>query len=248
MKKIIYIFCVFLLFSCDSGNTGDCFQTLGKIIQIEVPLPSFEKILVNRDVELVITQGAEQKVIIETGKNLMNDVVAEVIENRLVLTNNNSCNYIRDYGITKVFVTAPNLTEIRSSTQYDISSNGVLTYPSLTLFSEDFGAPDTFNVGDFRLNLNNENLTVVFNNLSVCYVKGETENLSINFAAGNARFEGRNLTAQKVNVNNRSSNDMVVNPQQELTGVIRGVGNVISVNQPPLINVDELYKGRLIFE
>ncbi|XCF07191.1 head GIN domain-containing protein [Tamlana crocina] len=248
MKKIIYILCALVLWSCDSENTGDCFQTAGEPIQNEVMLPSFNKILVNRDVELVITQGAEQKVIVETGKNLMNDVVAEVIENRLVLTNNNTCNYVRDYGITKVFVTSPNLTEIRSSTQYDISSNGVLTYPSLTLFSEDFGAPDTFNVGDFRLNLNNENLTVAFNNLSVCYVEGETENLNINFAAGNARYEGRNLIAQKVNVNNRSSNDMVVNPQQEITGVIRGVGNVISVNQPPLVNVEELYKGRLIFE
>lgn len=248
MNKIVYIIYVFLLFSCDSENTGDCFQTAGEIIQNEVELSTFDKVLVNRDVELVITQGAEQKVIIETGKNLMNDVVAEVFGNQLILTDNNTCNYVRDYGITKVYVTSPNLTEIRSSTQYDISSNGTLAYPNITLLSEDFGAPNTFNMGDFRLKLNNENLTVVFNNLSVCYLEGETENLNVIFAAGNSRFEGRNLVSQKVSVNNRSSNDMVVNPQQELTGVIRGVGNVISVNQPLLVDVDELYKGRLIFE
>lgn len=248
MKKIVYILCLLVLFSCDSENAGDCFQTIGEIQATEIEVSSFNKILVNRDIELVITQGAEQKVIVETGENLMNDVVVEVIENRLVITDNNTCNNVRDYGVTKVYVTSPNLTEIRSSTQYDISSDGVLTYPSLTLLSEDYGAPNTFNVGDFRLKLNNQNLTVVFNNLSVCYVEGETENLFINFAAGNSRFEGRNLVAQKVNVNNRSSNDMIVNPQQELTGVIRGVGHVISVNHPPLVNVDELYKGRLIFE
>ena len=54
--------------------------------------------------------------------------------------------------------------------------------------------------------------------------------------------------AQKVNVWNRSSNDMIVNPQQEITGKISGTGNVICVNRPPIVDVEEQYKGRLIFE
>ncbi len=248
MKKLIYILYLLVLFSCDNENTGDCFQTAGVIVQNEITLAEFDKILVNRDIELLITQGTEQKVVIETGKNLMNDVVAEVVENQLVLTDNNSCNYVRKYGTTKVYVTSPNITEIRSSTQYDISSNGVLAYPNLTLLSEDFGAPNTFNVGDFRLEVDNESVRVVFNNLSVCYLEGETENLNIVFAAGSPRFEGRNLVAQNVALNNRSSNDMIVNPQQEVTGTIRGVGDVILVNRPPVIEIQQLYKGRVVFE
>jgi len=41
---------------------------------------------------------------------------------------------------------------------------------------------------------------------------------------------------------------MVVNPQLELTGELLGTGNLISVNQPPLVDVERLYTGRLIFE
>ena len=178
----------------------------------------------------------------------MNDVTAEVIKNELILTDNNSCNYIREYGATKVFVTSPNITQIRSSTQYDVSSEGVLTYPDLMILSEDFGAPDSFTIGDFRLEIDNSNFSVVFNNLSVCHISGATDNLSVRFAAGNSRFEGQSLVAQNVFVDNRSSNDMIVNPQQELKGTIRGVGDVISVNEPPTVDVQELYKGRLIFE
>jgi len=248
MKKLVYILFFSLIIACDSESAGDCLQKAGAIIQKVVTVSSFDKILVNRDIELIIKEGTTQSVVIETGKNLINDVELNVIDGRLILTNNNFCNYIRDYGITKIYVTSPNITEVRSSTQYDISSDGVLCYPSLNVLSEDFGAPESFNVGDFKLEVNNTRLSVVFNNLSVAYISGETDNLSITFAAGTSRFEGRNLMAQNVSVFNRGSNDMIVNPQQKITGKISGIGDVISVNAPPIIDVEEVYRGRLIFE
>ena len=248
MKNLIYIFILVFLFSCDNENSGDCFQETGAIIQEEVSLGSFNKIVVNRDVELILKEGSQQEIIIETGKNLLNDVVAEVIDNQLVLTDNNTCNYVRSYGVTKVYVTAPNITEIRSSTQYDISSDGVLTYPSLRILSENFSQPSAFAVGNFNLEIDNNSFYVLFNGASNCFVSGKTNNLDVSFSAGGSRFEGENLIAQEVTFWNRGSNDMIVNPQQSITGRIVGVGNVISVNKPPVINVEAMYKGRLIFK
>ena len=248
MQKLKYILICLIVMACDSENAGDCFQKSGSIIQQDIVVDSFDKILVNRDIELILKEDDNQKVTIETGENLLNDVVAEVIDGRLILTDNNTCNYVRDYGVTKVYVNAPNIAEIRSSTQYDVSSDGVLTYPNLNILSEDFGAAGSFNVGDFRLQIDNTSLNVVFNNISICYVSGQTENLNLIFASGTSRFEGRNLIAQKVIVSNRSSNDMIVNPQQELSGQILGIGDVISTNTPPIVNVEVLYRGRLIFE
>ena len=248
MKNIFYIIVITLLFSCNSENANDCFQTTGPIVKQEVALGAFDKILVNRDVELILKEGTDQKVVIETGKNLLNDVEAVVVDGKLILSDNNSCNFVRDYGVTKVYVTAPNITEIRSSTQYDISSDGVLTYPSLTILSEDYNAPDTFTIGNFRLQINNASFRVVFNNLSNCFVSGTTTNLNVTFASGLSRFEGRNLIAQKVTIWNRSSNDMILNPIQEISGKISGTGDVICVNHPPVVNVEQQYKGRLIFE
>jgi hypothetical protein len=247
MKKIIYIVISVLMIACNSEQAGDCFQTTGTIIQQEVSVSNFDKILVNRAIELIVKEGAEQKVIIETGKNLLNDVEAVVTDGKLILTDNNSCNYVRDYGVTKVYVTSPNITEIRSSTQYDVRSDGVLTYPTLTVLAEDYNNPDTFTNGNFKLQIDNVTFRLVFNNLSNCYISGKTDNLNITFAAGTSRFEGANLVAQNVTLWNRSSNDMIVNPQQSITGKISGTGNVISVTHPPIVEVQELYKGRLIF-
>lgn len=248
MKVLKYIVLFSLFFACDSENTSDCFQKTGSIVQQEIVLETFDKILVNRDVELIIKQGLEQRVIVETGKNLLNDVEISVLNNQLILTDNNSCNFVREYGVTKVYVTSPNITEIRSSTQYDISSDGVLTYPDLVILSEDFFQTDTFTSGNFNLQIDNSSFRLVFNNLSNCFISGETNNLNITFAAGTSRFEGRDLIAENVTIWNRSSNDMILNPQQSLTGLISGTGDVISVNKPPIVDVEEQYNGRLIFE
>ena len=248
MKKLIYILFAIFILACDSENAGDCFQKTGSTVQQEIVVPIFNKILVNRDVELILKEGSEQKVIIETGDNLLNDVSAVVKDGQLVLTDHNTCNYVRNYNVTKVFVTSPNITEIRSSTQYDIRSDGVLTYPSLTVLSEDFSAPDTFTNGNFYLQIDNLAFYLVFNNLSNCFISGETNILNITFASGNSRFEGENLVAQSITLWNRSSNDMIVNPQQEIKGLISGTGDVVSINQPLVIEVDEVYKGRLIFK
>ncbi|MGK0253353.1 MAG: hypothetical protein ACI9OE_000822 [Mariniflexile sp.] len=247
MKKIIFILVLILLFSCNSENAGDCFQTTGAIVQQEVTVSSFDKILVNRDIELIIKDGLEQKVIIESGKNLLNDVEAVVVDGKLILTDNNSCNYVRNYGVTKVFITSPNITEIRSSTQYDVRSEGVLTYPSLTILAEDYSAPGTFTNGNFRLEIDNNSFNVVFNNISNGFISGKTNNLNVTLASGTSRFEAQNLVAQNVAIWNRSSNDMILNPQLSITGKISGTGDVICLNKPQIVGVEQQYKGRLIF-
>lgn len=248
MKKIIYILTLIGLLACDSESAGDCFQTKGATVQQEVVVTPFEKILVNRDVELILKEGIDYEVVIETGENLMNDVEVIVVSNELKLSDNNTCNYIRDYGITKIYVTAPNITSIRSSTQYDVSSDGILNYPNISLVSEDFNAPGSFTVGDFRLQINSSRLNVVSNNISSFYISGQVDDLVIGFYSGAGRFEGENLIADNISVYHRGSNDMIVNPQVSLTGELSGTGNLISINNPSTVEVEQLYIGQLIFQ
>ena len=94
LKRIVYILTLIILFTCDSENAGDCFQTTGNIIQQEFAVSSFDRILVNRDIELILKEGFLEKVIVETGENLLNDVKVEVIDSQLILTDNNVCNGI----------------------------------------------------------------------------------------------------------------------------------------------------------
>lgn len=247
MKKILYISLVLITFSC--SKITDCFQSEGNIVQETVTgLAAFDKILVNRDIELILSEATNHSVVIETGDNLIEGVTAVVVNGELQLTDDNTCNYTRDYNVTKVYVTAPNITEIRSSTQFSIRSEGVLNYPNLIVYSEDDGNSDFNNVGDFYLNIAADSFRVVSNNHSNYFINGTTNTLTVGFFSGGGRFEGANLIAQEVNVFHRGYNDIIVNPQVAITGAIRSTGDVIAKHQPPIVDVQEYYTGRLIFE
>ena len=249
MKKLIYSVIATVLLSCNGKNVPDCFQNSGAIVQKEFTVAEFSEIIVFERVQLIIKDAPEQKITVETGEYLMDEIVVKVEDGQLILKNENGCNLTRDYGITKIYVSVPNVRSIRSSTGLPILSDGILNYPDLALVSEDFETEGHYQSnGDFRLDVNCTNLTVATNNLSHLFLNGTVENLTIGFYSGNSRFEGRNLIAQNISIFQRSSNDMILNPQLTLTGEIRSTGNVIMVNEPPVVDVQTYYTGSLIVE
>lgn len=250
MKKFFYIAVVVLFFGCDSEKGLDCFQASGSIIQEEFTVEDFSKIIVWERVQLIIQQGDTQKVVVETGENLLNDIEVKVIDGQLNLYNHNACNLVRDYGLTKVYVTAPNITEIRSSTGLPTKSLGVLRYPSLRLLSEDQNTEDGYHIdGDFELELDVESLIIVANGLSRFYLSGHADTLTIGLYSGDCGVDAGNLITDNVVINlHRSTSDIIVNPQVSIYAKLVSIGNVISKNRPPLVEKIELYTGRLIFE
>lgn len=245
--EVCFVF-LSVLSACNGDNVPDCFQNAGALVREEIVVPDFTKITVFENVKLVIKQGAEQKLEVETGEFLREEVIVSVEGDRLVLRDENGCNFVRDFGLTTVYVTAPNITEIRSSTGFPITSDGVLGYPSLTLLSESFTEPEAETTdGEFNLEVDSENIGIVTNGIAFFELGGTVENFSITIAAGDSRVETSGLIAQNVTINHRGSNDVLIDPRQSLSGVIRGTGDVISFNRPSEVNVEVLFNGRLIF-
>ena len=247
MTKIKAILIIFLIVACNSEDANDCFQTSGRLITEEREVTPFSRILVNENVNLIIREGDDFNVSVETGANLINEVEVEVIGDQLVLSDTNDCNFVRDFGITVIIVTAPDITEIRSSTQFDVRSEGVLTFENLRIISEDFGNDEFLNTGNFFLNIENESVTVIFNNLSNCFIEGSTNNLNVSFFAGNSRFEGSNFIVTDIELFHRGTNDMLLFPTNSIRGDIFATGDVQIFNRPPVIEVIEHFNGRLIF-
>src|SRR5690606_33937371 len=79
MKKHLYLWLIILSFNCNSEDAADCFQTRGTTVQQQIDVPEFTKILVNRNIQLIVKQGAQAQVVVETGENLISDVEVEVV-------------------------------------------------------------------------------------------------------------------------------------------------------------------------
>ena len=244
MKKIILLVgLIFINFGC--SKPSECIESTGSIITKDFPVADFSKITVHQGISLVITEGPVNKVEVQTGENLMSNIQATVVDGLLTLKDNTTCNWVRDYGNTVVFITAPNITEINSKTERIIASNGILTYPILRLIAMDLS--DGAGTGDFNIQVNNSQTVIENNNVSRYYISGQTDNLSVNFYNGNGRFSGDNLSAKSIYVYHRGSNDMIVKPTESITGKMVSTGNVILKNNPPIVDVQQLYHGRVIY-
>ena len=250
--KIVFFLLVFLLVSC--GISEDCFKGNGNQVTQTFLLENFSKIKVYDGVGLVVKEGSNYEVKVVTSDNIIDDLEVRLDGDMLVVKDNSSCNIARDYGQTTVYVTIPDGTisplipelELHCKTEQKIQSDGVLHSPIVRLFSiGDDG--DGAGTGDFYIAVDNLQFVVENNNVSNFYITGHSNEMLLNFYFGNGRFYGENLYAENIKVYHRGSNDIFVYPVQKIEGTIFATGNVVLKNVTPIVNVDEVYRGRVIY-
>jgi hypothetical protein len=246
---LLSFLCLLASLTACSG-LDDCIKSSGAMAtkQIDLQGQTFSTVVVNRGIALVVEQGPVYAVTVKAGHNLVDDIQVQISNNILTLKDGTSCNWTRDYGQTTIYITAPDLTHIHSKTELDITSAGVLSFPHLRLYAMDIldGYPGVGN-GDFRLEVNCPNLTIENNDLSRYFIRGSAQNLWVNFYEWGGIFYGQELVANAIQVYHRGSNDLYVHPVESITGSIYNLGNIYCSPRPPIVNVQEYYRGRIIF-
>lgn len=249
VKKVIFNLLLFGLISCDSSTGWDCLQTSGAVMSQQVDLPPFSSILVSGKTQLIIKQGEVQEITLETGENLLSEIKLTIEEDTLVIENDNTCDFVRESALTKVYVTAPNITSIRNASSFPVTSEGVLAFNQLSLLSDDVGdGTDFLTTGGWDLTLDVVQLSVTTNGFTRFELDGKAQRAFYGLFAGHATIEAFDLITQEVSFFHRSSGDLKVHPVQSIRGTLFSVGNVIANNQPPIVEVSVLFQGALLFE
>jgi len=244
MKNILYIFFVILSFnSCKK----ECIETPGKSVEREFEVPAFTKIIVFQGVEVHIIDSPIQKIVVKTGINRLNNIFFQVIDATLEIKSDDSCGINPTKDPIKVFIFSPIISSIRNSGEYTIYSDGILTYPSIELISEDFQS-NYLNIGNFQLEIQNQDVSVISNGYSNIQIKGFTNYLYLGYFSGLGKFEGKEFLVNQIEFYHRGENNLKVNPIQSLKGQFYSVGNLISYNHPPIVLTSEHYTGKLVFE
>ncbi len=242
MKKIIYIICIItIITSCE--KPWNCENKNTPKIETEFILPAFDKISIFNNVELILEQGVEQKIRLQTTKKSIKTVTIKSEDSTLIIKQKDNCPSAK----IKAYITSPNITELRNASLLPISSKGVLNYPTLTLYSEDFLMPKVLNVGDFHLKVNCEKMTVVSNQVSSFYISGKTKHISFYFY-GLSRFEGENLIADDIFLNHAGHNNIIISPKTRIFGNLYGTGNVVCMKKPKITDVKCHYTGKIIYK
>ena len=241
MKDRIYHFIIVLVFisSCSKENRWDCLKSTGDIITEERTISSeFTAIQTTEDINVVITQGTENKVLVEAGENLMSLITTEVKNTTLVLDNNNKCNWVRgDKHDIYVYVTLKDLTRIIHNGYGKVSGVGTITTSSLTF--------DINGNGDLELDIDVDYCYAEMHKAGDLILTGKARALGI-WTSDNNWVRCSNLITDTVAIDLHTTGDGLVYCTQFLKASIHNSGDIVYYGNPLVKEFSNVGSGEFI--
>lgn len=247
VKYSILFFLMFLLSGCDSESAWDCVQTPGAGVVFEEHVEEFHSITIQGHMDLVLIQDTLTQIKVETRENLATNIHFSIEDGLLFIEEASSCNILKNRSYTTVYIHAPELLSIRNASTGAVRNEGVWVQDEITLISENYFDSAYYNSGTFDMHLEVGELSVLANGNSLFQLKGTADKADISFYSGSARLEANTMQIQEIDLYHRGYNHMLVYPVQAIRGEILNTGDVRAYNQPPIVEVEEKYKGSLIF-
>ena len=225
--------------ACQKTDPTDCFTSTGSDINEERPTKPFRKIILNDNVNLVLTQSANSSILVTAGEKIISKIITEFDEETLIISNYNSCNWVRSFKreIT-VYVNIDTLCQIEYNGSGDISSTNTIQQDSLMLNIWE-GA------GSINLDID------VFRNYIYFHIGTADVNYSgfshLNYISTMSfgPVDARDLETTFTYMSSSGSNNCFVKASNELHAQISSIGNVYYSGNPS-ISLNRTGTGELI--
>lgn len=245
---LLLFFTIWIFCSCDIEATKDCWQSRGETETRSYDVSDLERITIRENIRLEITYGNEDRLEAKGGKTHLDQLNMKQDGESYEFSAEDLCKSGFPEAPIALKLYTSKLKHIRNSSQFNVTSTNTLRLKTLTLIAEEFNDSEALNLGSFQLNVDSEHINITGTGISNFEVSGETEVFNFGTYSGSGSILSRHLTAKVVTFHHRSFSDAIVNPSEVLRGKILSTGNLISIKKPPVIEVEELYTGRLIFE
>ena len=200
MKKFLIIAVVFSLLSSVSYAQKEAYtenREIGK----------FNAISSSTSIDVYITEGSSSTIKVEANRQeLLSRIKTEVRGNELKISFDGRGNNFSNTKM-KVYVTAKNLTAIKTSSSADIHSIGELNAKDIDLVAS--------SSGDIKLHLNAENITCDASSSGDIELKGKAYSVKVN-ASSSGDVDMKNLIVKVAEVSASSSADVDIHVTETL--------------------------------
>jgi hypothetical protein len=244
MRYINHIFFYVLLVAVISCNKSspDCFKKAGKDSKLERTLSPFKIVQLETNIEITLVKGADYKVEIFGGENLLEKVKTSVESGTLIIDNGNSCNFVRGYDDPiKVTVTAPKYDNVITNSVGSIITNA--DFQQDTMFFRSEG-------GDIKINGTYTELKTSSHGNGNVYFSGTTTNMYVYMNGTNYLFASEGVVTNYLFVSNISLGNAHVNLANNgtLEYHISKTGNIYYKGDPAVIKGKSDGKGTILKE
>jgi Putative auto-transporter adhesin, head GIN domain len=241
--QVLYGIVLITLFSlvtgCNKENAPDCFQSAGEDRTIVRDIEPFESIDISDYIQIELLDTNFTAVEITGPKNLLPEVITEVKDGKLIIRNDNTCNFTRSFKreIT-VRICSPEFRNIQNHGTGNLKSINTLNGNVFKLENRDAA-------GRIELDLDVDTASV-YTHTGVCDVvmKGRAFK-TVLFEQGVGYTDARNLQSDYTYINNSSLNDIYASARLYLFGYVKFSGNIYFSGNPT-IDQEIDGQGRLI--
>lgn len=224
--------------ACRKENRGDCFKRTGDIITETRSVSGFDKIFVEDNVNVFITQDSVFEVKVEAGENLIPLIKTELTDGELRIKNDNRCNWTRSYKPqVNVYLKMPVVKYITSDGVGTIKSTNTITTPSFDY--------RLMNLGDIELTVSNQEVIGHMHGAGDIYLHGTTNHHACNIV-GNGFIRASDLRTSYTWISSTTSGNVYVRASDLLQVLIHGNGDVIYYGQPSTVEYEITGTGKLI--
>jgi hypothetical protein len=230
LKILIYnilpLLAVLLLNGCGE-NSPDCMKSAGKIIKEERSLPEFTTLEISGNVNVILTSDSSSTITVEAGEHLLKKIKTEVTGTKLLISNNNSCNWIRSYkNPLNVYIGIKNLQGIFHYSPGLLSTNGQLTKDTIIVH--------LYSNGSVHMDLNSDYIWLDMDNLGDFKLRGNTHTLLV-YTLGLGQLNSEAMSCKELYITGKGQGDTFVRSDSSLVAYLGNSGNVYYSGSPSFI-------------
>ncbi len=240
MKLKIYI--LFFVLAFTLASCIDEWFGSGDIVREEFKLDEYNKIRIHSSFEIYLIQGADHKIEIEAGENLIPNIDFNVNSNmELSVFDENKNNWLRGYDKIKIYLTFKDLNSLTLK-----STSSVVTKDTINVLNLNIYAIGEY--ADINMKINSNITYLVVSESSGGYYKLAGSTYSFDFwARGSAIFNAKEFKCNSSKAQSESIGDCYINVSDYLEVEIQNSGNIYYYGNPETINyLTERAKSQLI--
>ncbi len=221
----------FLLSACNLHiNTGE--NGNGKVVTQERNVTKdFTEVRGSAGLDVYLTQGDENKIVVEADENLQQYIETDVENGKLHVTTSEN---IGRSKAKKVYVTFKELNTVEASSGADVTGNSVIKSENLSLKSSS-GA-------DLKVEIFSKNLTAKTSSGADLVVSGKASSLQADASSG-SELNAKELLVISCNAEASSGAEVTVNVKDNLETKVSSGGDVNYYGNPVSVNSNKSHSG-----
>ncbi|MCW3074833.1 MAG: hypothetical protein JWP69_1902 [Flaviaesturariibacter sp.] len=234
---LLSLFCACFLAQCKKPG---CFTDTGTLVSMQRPVAPFHQIVVEDNVQVILTQDTIEQVRIEAGQGLQASITADISAGVLSLKNTASCTWLRSPSEKVVaYVSVKNLDRLTYEGSGDITTTNTLQADGITFYS-------SIGAGNIHISLNaKRTYAYLYGNNTDMVFTGKSDSCYA-YTGQRGTIDFRNFIVKHQTVGYGSIRDGYVHATESLHVLQYFKGTLYYKGRPPRVTTEYFSTGKVL--